>query len=129
MTLIITAILTGIIGFFIGSMKFYREEKHKAYRELLPPIVKAAYNPEPIDEEEFNKALCKLWLYGRKGVAEKMDTVVSRIIDPKRGSRTEPLQEAIVLMRRDLLLPWPFQRLNPKDIRHLYSQIMKKPSK
>ena len=52
-----TGIIGAIIGFFLGQFKFFMEEKHRAYRELLPPILKAGYRPKEENEDDFNKAL------------------------------------------------------------------------
>ena len=58
---ILLALLTGCVGFILGSIKFFREEKQKAYRESLPPILKMAYGPGKTeqDEQDFNKAMAK----------------------------------------------------------------------
>lgn len=34
MLIVVSVLLTGIIGYFIGTIKFFREEKHKAYGEM-----------------------------------------------------------------------------------------------
>lgn len=114
----------GVRGYFVGVAKTFREEKQKAYEEILPVVLKVAYNPEQKDEEGFGKALSKLWLYGSKEVANKMDEAVSILHDPKRGNITEALQEAVAEMRRDIqILPW--QKIEPKKVKHLYSKIGK----
>lgn len=120
------AIVTGAIGYFVGSAKSFREAKQKAYSELLAPILKIGYgysdlrNPE--NEDEFSKALALLWLYGNKKVAMKMDFAVSIIIDQSRGSFTEAMQQVITEMRKDLqLLPW--QSLKPEELKHLYARF------
>ncbi len=115
-------IVGGIIGFIFGHLKFFREEKHRAYRELLPPILRAAYNPQERDEDEFNKALTKLWLYGNKDVAKKMDMAVSIIHDRSRGNITEAFQKAIIAMRKDLRM-WRNDELKPTDVAHIYTKF------
>jgi hypothetical protein len=42
----VSVVLTGVIGYFIGTVKFFREAKHKAYGEMIPPILKMAYHPQ-----------------------------------------------------------------------------------
>jgi hypothetical protein len=111
-----------LLGYLVGSAKFFRESKHKAYQELLPPMVRMVYNPESADEAVYNQALMKLWLYGKKGVAKKMDFAVACILDPSRGDATKALQEAISKMRADIQLLW-WQRIPPEDIEHLFLRI------
>ena len=123
MTAIFALIIGAAIGFVFGQIKFFSEEKHRAYRELLPPIIKAAYNPDEADTPEFNKALTKLWLYGNVEVAKKMDRVVSIIHDHHRGSIGDALQKAIIAMRKDLRMKWPFDKLKPEDVAHIYTKI------
>ena len=122
------AIITALAGYWIGSLKYFAEEKQKAYTDLLPPIVKFAYDRKEGDEIEFHRALMKLWLYASKPVAIKMEKALSIIHDG--GDATPALQETIVEMRKDIqrlpLFPiWPWQKLEPKDINHLYTIIKK----
>lgn len=119
------AALTGVIGYIIGTIKSFREEKQKAYGEILPPILKMAYHPQDnIDEKEFSKALSKLWLYGSKRVTKKMEDALEIMHDPNKGDITKALQEAVVEMRKDIQI-WPWQKLKPKDVNHLYTRIAK----
>ena len=124
---IFTGIVSVIVGYVIGTMKSFREAKQKAYGELLPPIIKTAYNPQGDDEKEFNAAINKLWLYGSKSVALKMEHALKIMHDPSKGDVTKALQEAVVEMRKDiqLWLLWPWQKLNPKDVNHIYTIIAK----
>jgi hypothetical protein len=116
-------LLSGLVGYVLGSIKSFREEKQKAYGAILPPILKMAYHPESTtDEKEFCEALSKLWVYGSKKVAMKMEEALSIIHNPGKGNITEALQRAVVEMRRDVQL-WTWQRLNPQDVNHLYSRI------
>jgi hypothetical protein len=119
-----SAVLGGMIGYFVGIAKAFREQKQKAYEEILPVIIRVAYNAETKDEEEFGRALSKLWLYGSKKVTSKMDTAVAILHDPTRGDKTKALQEAVAVMRQDVqILPW--QKVEPEDVKHLYSHIGK----
>lgn len=117
-------ILSGIIGFIVGTLKSFREEKQKAYGDIIPPILKMAYNPrDEVDEKEYSKALAKLWLYGSKRVTQKMEHALAVLHNPsKRGEVTGALQEAVVEMRRDIQL-FPWQKLKPTDVGHLYTRI------
>jgi hypothetical protein len=116
-------IVGGVLGFILANIRFFREEKHRAYRELLPPILKCGYHPDKSDQDEFNIALTKLWLYGSTDVATKMDTAVSIIIRPGRGDLTAAFQEGIVAMRKDLRMNWPWGRLKSTDVAHIYTII------
>ncbi len=123
-TLIVIALLA-LLGFFFGAIKFFREEKQKAYRELLPPIIRWSFRPTEGLEKEFNEATCKLLLYGNKDVAKKLDPVLSIMIKPSRGDLIKAYQELIAAMREDIqILPW--QRLKPEKIKHFYSFFEKK---
>ena len=120
--IIISTVIGGLIGYFVGIARAFREEKQKAYGEILPTIIRVAYNANRKDEEEFGKALGKLWLYGSKKVAVKMDIAVSILHDSTRGDKTKALQEAVAEMRKDIqVMPW--QRLRPEDVKHLYSRL------
>jgi hypothetical protein len=122
--MVIFVLFSGLVGYFVGTIKSFREEKQRAYAEILPPIVQMAYNPSKADEGEFNKALIKLWLYANKTVAKKMDSALSILHNPSRGNRTEVLQEIVVKMREDIqVLPW--QKLKPKEVNHLYTRIVR----
>lgn len=81
-------------------MKFHREEKYKAYKEFLSPILKFLFDND--NEDKYNEAVQKLWLFAGNKVANKMDIVDSRIIKPERGNVIEALQELIAEMRNDI---------------------------
>jgi hypothetical protein len=120
----VSVVLTGVIGYFIGTIKFFREEKHKAYGEMIPPILKMAYHPQDAkDEQEYSKALIKVWLYGSKKVALKMEEALKIMHDPARGNVTKALQDVVAAARKDIQL-WQWQRLKPEDINHLYTRIV-----
>lgn len=123
MLIAVSVVLTGVIGYFIGTIKFYREEKHKAYGEMIPPILKMAYHPQDVkDEQEYSKALIKLWLYGSKKVTLKMEDALKIMHNPKKGNLTNALQDVVAAARRDIQI-WPWQRLRAEDINHLYTRI------
>jgi hypothetical protein len=118
-------ILSAILGYIFAKFKSFREEKQKAYSELLPIIVKMLYDPQPTIESEFSRSLMKLWLYANKRVAKKLDNAIGLFHkQDRRDEVTKALQEAIVEMRRDIQI-WPWQRLKPDDVRHLYTKIVK----
>lgn len=120
-------LVSAFIGYFIGAIgaaKAFREEKQKAYGEILSPIFKMAYHPEDsVDEKEFSRALSKVWLFGNKEVAKKIDYAVS-ILHRGSGNIMEAFQEAVVEMSKDIQF-WPWQKLEPKDVRHLYTRVRK----
>lgn len=123
---ILVAFATALIGYYLGTLKFFRENKLKAYKEILPPIISAAYNPQGnADEKEFNTALALLWLYSSKDVAVSMDKAVSIIVDPRRGNFQQAVQESIVKMRYDIWPPGPFKgkKILANEIQHLYMRI------
>ena len=118
-------LISALLGYFLGVAKSFREEKQRAYGEILPAILKVAYHPERKDEEDFGKALSKLWLYGNRKVTQKMDNAVSILHDHKRGDITKALQEAVIQMRKDVqILPW--QNIKPEEVKHLYTRIVGK---
>jgi hypothetical protein len=118
-------ILSAILGYLFAKFRAFREEKQKAYSELLPIIVTMLYDPQSAIESEFSRSLMKLWLYANKRVAKKLDHAIGLFHKPdKRNEVTKALQEAIVEMRKDIQI-WPWQRLKPDDVRHLYTKIVK----
>ncbi len=118
------AIFTGIVGYVVGTMKSFREEKQKAYGKILPPILKMAYNPQEDDDKEFSMALSNLWLYGSKRVTKKMEHALKIMHGDMKEDLTKALQEAVVEMRKDIQL-WSCQKLKPEDVNHLYTIIPK----
>ena len=115
---------TALVSYAFGRAKTFLEAKQRAYDEILPIILKTAYTGASEDQEELNKAVAKLWLYGNKKVAMKMDRVLSIMVDPKRGDRTRALQEAIVEMRNDIQFFFIWQRLEPEEVKHIYMRIV-----
>ena len=123
-TTALAAVLSAIVGYIFGAAKFFREQKQKAYVEILPPIVKMVFDSRSSSETEFSRALMKLWLYGSKEVARKMDRVISILHNPEQGNVMSALQEAIAAMRADIQFS-PWQRLGPDDVKHLYTKIVR----
>lgn len=121
--IILLPILSILVGYWVGRISSFREYKQKAYIELLPPILKMAYDPDSSNEGEFSKALSKLWLYGSKDVTKKMERAVSILHNHRRGNLTEAFQKAIVAMRKDIQIA-PWQKLEAKDVNHLYTKIV-----
>ena len=120
-------LLSAVIGYFFGLAKSFREGKQKAYIEILLPILKMTFHPaSEEDEKEFSKALTKLWLYGNKTVTRKMENALSILHHPEGGAEIKKaLQEAVVEMRKDIqILPW--QTIEPEEVKHLYTRIIKK---
>ena len=75
---IIIAIVTGIFGFVLGNIKFHQEEKFRAYREFLSPIVRFVFERD--NQDAYNEAQQKLWVFASKKVAKKMDIVASMVV-------------------------------------------------
>lgn len=117
-------IFSAIVGYLFATARSFREEKQKAYSELLPSIVKMIYDPGSSDEADFSKSLMKLWLYGSKRAARQMEEALSFFHNPEKGDVTQALQKAIVEMRKDIQV-WPWQRINPNEVGHLYTKIVK----
>ena len=120
---IIAGLVTGIVGFILGNLKFHREEKYKAYRDFLSPIVRFVFERD--NQDAYNEAQQKLWVFASRKVAKKMDIVASRVIKPERGNPIEALQEMIAEMRNDIQ-PWSFCRIKPPEIAHIYTVVQKK---
>ncbi len=118
-------VLSAFVGYFFGVAKSFREQKQKAYAEILPPIVKMVFDTQSSNETEFSQALTKLWLYASKEVALKVDKVVYILHHPNEGNVQSALREAIVAMRTDIQL-FPWQKLRPDDVEHLYTKIVRK---
>ena len=119
-TTLIIAIIMAVIGFILGNLKFYREEKYKAYREFLSPIVRFVFAKD--NQDQYNEAMQKLWVFASKKVARKMDVVASRVIDSNRGDVIEALQDLISEMRTDIQ-PWSCSRIKAPEIRHIYAAV------
>jgi hypothetical protein len=119
---IIIAVVTGIVGFILGNIKFHREEKYKAYREFLSPIVRFVFAKD--NQDAYNEAQQKLWVFASKKVAKKMDIVASRVIKSERGNVIEALQELIAEMRNDIQL-WSCSRIKAPEIYHIYTTVQK----
>ena len=121
---IFLVVLSGLIGYGVGVLKAFREYKQKVYQEILVPILRMVYkNNRGVEEErDFNQSLAKLWLYANKDVARKTDRAVSILHNPSKGNLGEALQEAVAAMRRDIQI-WPWQKLDPSEVKHLYTQL------
>jgi len=122
---VLSILFSAVVGYLVGAVKSFRDEKQKAYSEILPPIVRMVYssNPTQDDEKEFNNALAKLWLYANREVAFKLDRVASILVDRTRGNMTEAVQEAIVAIRKDIHHKWPLSKIEPNEVKHLYMRI------
>jgi len=113
---------SAIAGYVLGAAKTFREQKLKAYEEILPPIVKVVFDPDKSDQPGFNKALLKLWLFASRKVALKMDHALAILTKPERGDAPKALQEAIAEMRTDIqFLKW--QKVKPEEVKHFYTKI------
>jgi PII-like signaling protein len=116
----IIAILTGLLGFYLGRFKEFKENKHKAYSTILPIIIEVCYNHQNINESKYNQAIILSWLYSNKKVAKILDKIASIIVEPKRGDIVKETQNLIIEMRKDIQ-PFFWQRLKAKDVKHIYT--------
>jgi len=136
----IVALFTAAIGYYLGTIKFFREHQLRVYGDILPHILRTIYR-DPTDvmtskgdclqerremEFAFNRALAHVWLYCSRDVALKADEVARRLAKPGRGSLTEAAQALVAAMRADVQRRWPTYRqpkLEPNEIKHLYSRV------
>ena len=124
---IVLALIAGISGYLIGSAHVFRDQKQRAYTEIVPPIIKVAYdrNLSDEDEKEFNRALLLLWIYASRDVALKWEEVLKIIHGHDIGKKiTVAIQEAIVSMRDDIQLS-PRQKIFPREVNHFYTHIIR----
>lgn len=119
---LLAAYVTALIGYYFGRVRYFREEKQRIYTEVLPVLVKWAYDPSERDNKEFNSALARIWLYANKDVAKSADKVVAQLLKSSPGNATKTLQQTIVAMRRDIQ-PFYWQRLKAEDVQHLYLRV------
>ena len=124
--ILLPVFFSAVIGYFFGTAKAFREQKLRAYEEILPPIVKAAFDPLKSEESDFNKAVIKLWLFSSRNVALKMDDALSIYVNPERGNLANALQQAIAEMRSDIQFFWLKnwrKKVRPEEVRHFYMFI------
>jgi hypothetical protein len=120
-------VLTAVIGYFLGSVKFFREHQLKMYGDALPHIMKFSFDRQAgVDEKSFNAALQIMLLYASRNVVLKLDDAISIIIDPSRGNFITAMQKAIVEMRRDIQPWWRARKrmLRQDEIKHFYVKVM-----
>ena len=125
--LIVSIILSGVVGYIVGAAKTFREQKLKAYSEILPILVKTAFDLDNSDQREFNKAILGCWLFASKKVAQKVNDAHKILIKHQRGDCMKALQEVIASMRADIQF-WPTQRLKPEEIDHIATRLVPKAS-
>ena len=121
---ILTAIVTGLVGYVLGRSKTFYEAKQQAYEQVAPVLLKAVYELEVADKRQLNEAQAKIWLYGNRSVALKMDRVMAIIMVPSRGDRTKASQELMVEMRNDIQAVIPSRKkIAPEEVKHLYTHV------
>jgi len=121
---ILTAIVTGLVGYVLGRSKTFYEAKQQAYEQVTPVLLKAVYELEVADKRQLNEAQAKIWLYGNRSVALKMDRVMAIIMVPSRGDRTKASQELMVEMRNDIQAVIPSRKkIAPEEVKHLYTHV------
>jgi len=123
--ILITFVVSGVIGYIVGSLKSIRENKLQKYGEMLPKIVAYAYKSEHTSDEtkDFNTWINQASLYANRDSFLKLMKVTQTLTQKgnQDHSLTEAMQAAIVTMRKDLN-PWWLRycnRLEPKEITHL----------
>jgi len=120
-TIVISVVLSGIVGFYLGKFKEFRESKQKIYSSIIPVIIKMYYNPQKNLEEEYNKSVILSWLYSNRSVARKLNKIASIIVDRSRSEHpTQDFQDLIIEMRKDIQ-PFNWQRLKADDVEHIYT--------
>jgi hypothetical protein len=117
--LILPILVSGLVGYFYGAAIAFRDQKLRAYEEILPIFIKVAFELSESDQPEFNKAVMKVWLFASKNVALKVDHALAVLIRPERGDAKEALQDVISEMRADIQLN-RFQRIKPSQVSHFY---------
>jgi ABC-type cobalt transport system substrate-binding protein len=122
------AIGSGLLGYWIGTLTTYFEQKQRALADVVPSVFKVALGREvkPTDLDQLNRSLHLLWLYARPKTAKGVDKVLvcAKHPDPKSGGKDliAAAQSAIVQMRKELR-PWFLRwtsRLSSEDIKHFY---------
>jgi len=129
---LIPLIIGGIIGYYLGRVKTFREEKQKVYSESIQPILAVVFRSLDISdkdrqelEDEFNKSNLKLLLYSNNKVAKTLQKTTRIINDLKRGDIVCKLQETLSEMRKDIQIKhWRnIRSLKPKDFTHFYFSL------
>ncbi|MEO8230869.1 MAG: hypothetical protein ABI638_01210 [Ignavibacteriota bacterium] len=120
---LLALLISGILGYFIGKVKEFRESKQKIYTQIIPTIAEMCFNPQADRVKEYNSAILSSWLFSNKKLAKKIDALASILIDPSRGNMINELQELIVEMRKDIQ-PFFWQNLKAKDVKHIYTKIV-----
>lgn len=124
---IIPAIITGAVGYFVGAAKTFREAKQNAYAKISPSVIRMVFETAPTkkDESEFNQAPSKVWLYGNREVAIKIDRVAEILADQSRDDIVKASQEAVIAVRQDIQEFWKFgsHKIEPKEVKHHHMRI------
>ncbi len=126
---VIAVIIAAIVGYIFSTVKIYREQKQKMYKEVLPVILHFIHKPTTITEKEFNEALATFWVYANKRACKAIDDVISCRLHIERYKTNEDFnvdlirknQCMIKAVRYDLLgiFSW-ISRFNHTIIRHYY---------
>ncbi len=120
---IFVAVISAFLGYVLGTSKLMREHKLNFYGEVLPIFLRAIFAQKKEDENAFNSALARIWIYADKKAAKDLDIAVSCAVDPRRGNPIKKLREAIPAVRRDIQPWWQWRnrKLSPEDIKHFYA--------
>lgn len=120
---LLVVIVSGMLGYLLGKVKEFRENKQKVYSQILPTITEMCFNPKIDREREYNSAMLLSWLYANKKVAKQLDKIASLIINSSRGDVITETQNLIVSMRKDIQ-PFLWQNLKAEKVKHVYTKIM-----
>jgi hypothetical protein len=119
---LVTASASGLLGFFLGRIKEFRESKQKIYSLILPNIIEKCFNPDGCKEEKYNSALILSWIYSNKKVAKQINKIESIIVKPERGDISKEAQDLLDKIRKDIQ-PFPWQRLKVSEFEHIYTRF------
>ena len=123
----LVATFSALIGYWVGTLKNYYEQKQTAMVNVMPNIIRVLLAEEitTINIEEFNRSLHLMWLFASKPTAKSIDNLLHLIAHPNDGDRIKAAQAAFVQMRKELL-PRGFRWaswLRSQDVQHFNFRI------
>lgn len=115
------ALLTLVVGYYLGAHREHRSKRADAYAEGLAPMISFALSMSkrtPDRVQALNRSIALVWLYAPKKTARLIDQVLTEFPRKVPDKETvEKLQSVIAAMRDDVQL-WPFTGLKPSEIKH-----------
>lgn len=121
---LLVGLITGTLGYYLGKVKEFRENKQKIYSQIAPVIVEMIFNRQADKHKEYNSAILLSWLYANKNVARQWDKIESILSDSTRGDIIKEIQNVIVEMRKDIQ-PFFWQNLKADEVKHIYTKFTK----